>query len=1037
MKILKIVIVMLILIASVGAVCAADAYSDDALSDDNQEIFAAVHEDGPDALKTSQEDVYSTDVGSFSDLREEIKTAGSVLNITRDYKFNGADNNLGVLINKTDFVINGNGHTLDGDHQSRIFISMGNNITINNLKLVNSLSDEGAAVYIFQGSSLTTNNVTFDNGIDTMAGAAVGVQGDYTSINDKFINNYAQEGSAIFANGNGNTVNIINGTFVGGGQLWGSVYLANCMMLIENTTFADISSNYSSAIFLKNSMGKIKNCNFVNLTATMTAGAIGIKSLPGEIIIEGCTFINASSKKNGGAVFADVPGESGMPKGNLSIINSRFVNCSSGFGGACLQLGGQLTIDGSNFTSNHVDYDGGAIYTSSVEHLIISNSRFISNEGVPDYSYGGACYLDNGNVTLDSCVFENNSALEGSSFYAFDCALSLSNNLFNNPLKGSSSIFTVFDRSYSDIGNNFTDDVVSLNNTDYNLNVEGLGNSFVIINNTIDVAKLPSRFDLREWGWVSSVKNQGDMGACWTFGATGALESVLIRYANITYDFSENNLQDLMLSYSRYGDTIAFEGGNTDLSIGYFISWIGPIPFKEDTFDQLGKISPVYDSSENVYILNLVTVPPRKNSTDNDLLKRAIVEYGSLAVGYCYDPNPLYYNSTTYAYYYNESGQDHMISVVGWDDNFAKENFVITPPDNGAWICKNSWGTTYGDEGFFYISYYDTSFVTVSNALTFILDDVKYDYLYQHETCYGDILDYTYYKNVFVAEKDTLIEAVGTFFNASNVEYEFSVAVNDKILHVQKGVSEHMGYSTIKLDKYVPIKKGDVFTITFKNNSTAYGSARFHVRPDSSFVSYDGEKWIELSANNQAAILKVYTLDEAKDVIDNNDISVDYTGAKYFSVKVVTADWHVVVGEDVKFTINGKTTPVTTDSNGIAKIKITQTPGKYSIKTTCNGKTYTNKITVKHVITTSKVTVKKTAKKFTLKATLKINGKLQKGKTVTFNLNGKTYQVKTNAKGVAQKTLKKSVINKLKKGKTYTVKVTYLKDTIKSTVKVK
>ena len=54
-----------------------------------------------------------------------------------------------------------------------------------------------------------------------------------------------------------------------------------------------------------------------------------------------------------------------------------------------------------------------------------------------------------------------------------------------------------------------------------------------------------------------------------------------------------------------------------------------------------------------------------------------------------------------------------------------------------------------------------------------------------------------------------------------------------------------------------------------------------------------------------------------------------------------------------------------------------------------------------------------------------------------FKFNGKTYKAKTNAKGVAQKTLTKKVINKLKKGKTYTVKVTYLKDTIKTTVKVK
>jgi invasion protein IalB len=72
-----------------------------------------------------------------------------------------------------------------------------------------------------------------------------------------------------------------------------------------------------------------------------------------------------------------------------------------------------------------------------------------------------------------------------------------------------------------------------------------------------------------------------------------------------------------------------------------------------------------------------------------------------------------------------------------------------------------------------------------------------------------------------------------------------------------------------------------------------------------------------------------------------------------------------------------------------------------------------------------------------LKATLKINGKLVKGKVIIFKFNGKTYKVKTNSRGIAKKTLKRNVVKKLKKGKTYTVKVTYLKDTVKSSVKVK
>ena len=111
----------------------------------------------------------------------------------------------------------------------------------------------------------------------------------------------------------------------------------------------------------------------------------------------------------------------------------------------------------------------------------------------------------------------------------------------------------------------------------------------------------------------------------------------------------------------------------------------------------------------------------------------------------------------------------------------------------------------------------------------------------------------------------------------------------------------------------------------------------------------------------------------------------------------------------------------------MAKIKITNVPKKYTMTTTYNGKSVKNTVTVKQVLTTSKVTVKKIAKKFTLKATLKINGKVVKGKWITFKFNGKTYKVKTNSKGVAQKTLRKNVIKKLKKGKKYYVRVRAVK----------
>ena len=88
-------------------------------------------------------------------------------------------------------------------------------------------------------------------------------------------------------------------------------------------------------------------------------------------------------------------------------------------------------------------------------------------------------------------------------------------------------------------------------------------------------------------------------------------------------------------------------------------------------------------------------------------------------------------------------------------------------------------------------------------------------------------------------------------------------------------------------------------------------------------------------------------------------------------------------------------------------------------------------------LTLKKVKVKKSAKKLVLKATLKINGKAVKGKTITFKFNGKTFKAKTNKKGVAKATIKKKVLKKLKVGKKVTYTAKYLAKTVKKTVKVK
>ena len=1035
---------LILAILMVGAVSATDTISEDVVSD---------ADDAP--LEIADNEVYATGESSFSNLTDEIKNTGMSLDLNKDYAFNnGTDNKNGIAIAKDNFVLNGNGRTIDAKNQSRIFNITANNVTINDLILINGNAEKGGAIYA--AKSLTLNNVTFINNYASKNGGAVALYEDaIINCNDsKFIDNYAGEsGSSIaVATGKLNLYNayITSKIYAKAGQIMGTI----AQMYLENITFANTTATYAPAIYLVGSKIRIIDSKFINLKANLTAGAMSLRE-GGELYIKNCEFKNTTSSRNAGAIYADITGYVAFNEGNVTIIDSKFKDVSSEFGGAYVQLGGKFWLNNSEFKNNHATINGGAIYLSFTE-TEIKNCTFDSN-GVgitEDYpTYGGAIFSDNSTLNITDSQFFNNVASAGNAIYAYDTSFNIKGSTFKN---NTNAIFSVFTKKYNiDVSNVFNNDTVSTNNTFYATIMVGEGMQLTPVNNNINVNVIPSKFDLRDWGWMSSVKDQGWMGACWTFGMSSALESVLLKATGIPFNVSMNNMKTVM-KYSPYGSMEVFEGGANLASAGYLLSWLGAIPYGADTYDELGKITMPIVTGQNIHVQDIIFIPNNEipNGTQ---IKLAILKYGSLDVSFfgqaSFDDEAQYYNPKTYAQYADmPETANHEVSIIGWDDNFPKEKFLYTPPGNGAWIVKNSYGSDWGDNGFVYVSYYDKSLlkyapgkVTDYAAIPIIENTVPYNKNYQYDITWlshfkqgnGTIS----YMNVFEALDDDLIAGVGTYFNESGVSYTVKIFVNDELRLTQEGVSPYVGYHTIKLGSYIPVKKGDVFKAEITSNWVPYTlleDTRVHYIQNISFVSFDGKTWKDAYDLGYIACLKVYTVADDTKIINNNDISVDYNGGKYFSVKVVTADGHAVgAGAKVTFTINKKTITVTTDKNGIAKIKITDIPKKYTITTKINGKTYKNTVTVKQVLKTKKVTVKKTAKKFTIQATLKINGKLVKGKVIKFKFKGKTYKAKTNKKGVAKVTIKKKVIKKLKKGKKYTVKVTYLKDTIKTTVKVK
>ena len=403
--------------------------------------------------------------------------------------------------------------------------------------------------------------------------------------------------------------------------------------------------------------------------------------------------------------------------------------------------------------------------------------------------------------------------------------------------------------------------------------------------------KVYRKYDLRELNAVSKIKNQFRDGGCRSFAALGALESHIKLKTGVELDLSENNFENRQGFY--FGTNNVRQGRNRNSDIPYLVNY-GPILEEDDPYipmkgedgegnyltqeqvNAAAKNPVIKDGVKQIMGFDfLKTVDTTKviSAEDDELLqiKEAIAKNGGVVADMymAHDGNKTfpytdvkYYNPETKAYYFDgkdsdriskyrlvetdgiKYGANHAITIVGWDDDFSKDNFITKPEIDGAWIVRDAQSEAFGDKGYFYVSFQSVSMGENPYVFTEVIEP-QYS-VYQHDelafTGYREGINFaTDEKDVlfnrYKAGSDSKIDKVGFYTTKKNAEYEvyfipdfaeleekaeeigedeakaFYTMIQD--YKVLSGTAETAGYHTLDIPDEVDakIKKGTDFAV--------------------------------------------------------------------------------------------------------------------------------------------------------------------------------------------------------------------------------
>ena len=425
-------------------------------------------------------------------------------------------------------------------------------------------------------------------------------------------------------------------------------------------------------------------------------------------------------------------------------------------------------------------------------------------------------------------------------------------------------------------------------------------------------ASFPESFDMRKVFGSTAVKSQGSFGSCWAHAAIASAETSIL--SEVPYiDLSELHTAyypyygyDQLYSKSTDVEEVMAEGGTSRMVSNIWSQWIGPVkesrlPYSDTKFfDNMSEVDHMQHQSDyhmrNAYSFDYDD--DRENFDEiNSMIKGFIYKGNAVDVSYMSDKkrnwNKEYSTSNSKR---KPRFANHAVTIVGWDDTFSADKFCNSPEGDGAWLCKNSWGTLEGENGYIWISYYDR---TLEDFAVFELDDTdEHEKIYQYDSfipiqtlsAYDTAEEQgpSYMADIFMAERDEQISAVGTYIYNAGTDYEITIYTDLKdksdpssgtASEVTKGRCDYTGFFTLDLDRPVILDKNESFSVVVK----LYCEDSPFVLPveSSLYIRESDETYYDISSYTRDSKIR------------------EYTGRNQSFFSVDGKEWNDVVDEDV------------------------------------------------------------------------------------------------------------------------------------------